>query len=97
MPGVQEEDMKIPVFIEMPESCLRSDQRRAILQRVKAITDRGNVAVFTRQHRILPDITVVKRVTNPEPDEMGDLEADNGWVAPWDAAYTLTEEERDGA
>ena len=86
--------MTIPMILGMPSQTMRSDEELAVLARVKEITARGNVAVFTRSHRLIGGVTIVKRVTNPVPDELGDLESDNGWVAPWDPAYTLTEEVR---
>lgn len=79
--------------IEYPECDEDEEFEKAVVARVRDIIARGKIAVFTRPHRILGSYLVVKRVTNPELDELGDLESDNGYVAPWDKTYTLTEKE----
>jgi hypothetical protein len=78
--------------IAFPTKELSKEATAAVLERVRAIVARGNVAVFTRPNRIEPSISVVKRVVDPTLDATGDLLSDRGYVAPWDAAYVLTEE-----
>lgn len=85
-------DKTIDVIAALPEAELDKAAEEAVVARVKDIVARGNVAVFTRPHRIFPDITVVKKVTRVRANQYGDLESDNGHVAVWDAAYVLTEE-----
>lgn len=79
------------ILVSLPECMPDNAYKQAILARVRDIVSRGKVAVFTRPHRILDGLPVIKRVTNPEPNDLGDLASDNGYVAPWDEAYTLTE------
>ena len=76
-----------------PTGELSAEEEQKVLERVKKIIESGKVAVFTRPHRGCPGMTVQRRVSTFSLDEYGDLPADNGWVAPWDPAYTITEED----
>lgn len=83
---------RITLTYSGPETELSKDAENAVLQRVRDIVARGNVAVFTRPHQIIPSIPVVKIVGDPTVDEDGDLVTIHGdYVAPWDAAYAVTE------
>lgn len=86
--------MTLELGIAFPKNQLSEEATAAVLERVKAILARGHIARFSRPHRLAPEITVAKNVSKLELDDMGDLESDNGWVAPWDAAYTLEEIEK---
>lgn len=78
-----------------PTAELTKEETQSVLDRVRDIVSRGKAVKFTRPHRILSDETVTKIVVDATQHEFGDLKALNGgFVALWDATYTLEEIER---
>jgi len=92
-----EQNSKVIVQAEGPEAELTDEQTEERAELVKAIVERGGTAVFTRPHRIIPDVTVTRKVSKWKPDidrstRMFDIEADDGSsIALWDASYIVTE------
>jgi hypothetical protein len=84
---IMEKEIFLPAHM-----CYRGDEKNKVLERIKQIIDRGNIAVFTNKFN-----GVVKKVREFNLDEMGDLKAyystgNTLYVCPESRGYIITEE-----